>query len=132
MGIKAVWQDEFLRAEPMTGAVVGEGGEAAFQPPVVLASPRNGWAGFQLLVGPIGRDQEVAVAGGMLKGPGSARIAPGQFDIFVQWHQKYDNVWHPEVCVPQEIVGGSTPDVRRKNGLPAARIASTPASTSAT
>jgi hypothetical protein len=123
MSIRAIWCDEFMRAEPVSGQAIGEPGQAASDPPVLLTSPRNGFASFQLLVGPIGRGQDVSVAGGTLKGPGAARIAPGQLDVFVLWHQKYDDAWYPEVCVPQEILGGSTADARRKNGLPTARYA---------
>jgi hypothetical protein len=130
MGVDVVWCDELVRLEPLKGKVIGGDGQQPIRPPVTLASARNEFACFQLLVGPIKKGDVVTVSGGILvlrqakaKGPGKARISSRQYDVFVEWYQKYDGVCYPEVCVPQDVVGGSTPALRKKNKLPAAKYA---------
>ena len=103
-----VWCDEFVRLDPLKGAAIDGDDQRPKAPPIRLASARNEFASFQLLVGPVKRDATVSVKGGALKGKGKAGLSSRQYDVFVEWYQPYDGVWYPEVCVPQRIVGGSS------------------------
>ena len=115
MSVDVVWCDDLVRLGPQTGAAIDGDGQGPVAPPVRLASVRNAFASFQLCVGPVKRSATVGVKTGALKGKGKGRLSPGQYDVFVEWYQPYDGVWYPEVCVPQRVVGGSTPALRRQN-----------------
>jgi len=117
MSVDVVWCDEFVRLDPLDGSVIDGDGQKPCAPPVRLVSGRNEFASFQLCVGPLKRDAAVSVKGGALKGKGKAGLSSRQYDVFVEWYQPYDGVWYPEVCVPERIVGGSTPDLRGRNGV---------------
>ena len=115
MSVDVAWCDDLVRLSPQTGAAIDGDRQTVLPPPVRLSAARNAFASFQLCVGPVKRGATVSVKAGALKSKGKARLSPGQYDVFVEWYQPYDGVWYPEVCVPQRIVGGSTPDLRVQN-----------------
>jgi hypothetical protein len=115
--MNVTWCDEFVRLDPLKGQVIDGDGETPQAPPVRLRAARNAFAAFQLLVGPLGKNETVRVSGGVLKTSGKSRLPRRLYDVFVEWYQKYESTWYPEVCVPQEIAGGSTPALRKTNGV---------------
>jgi hypothetical protein len=118
------WCDQLLRLSPVNGAALDLPGPAAAAPPVRLVAGRNQFASFQLLAGPLRKNETVSVAPGTLAGPGHWRLAPGDFDVFVEWPHRIGGKWWPDALVPQEVAGGgSTPGFRRRAGLPGARFA---------
>jgi hypothetical protein len=117
MSPDVLWCDEFVRLDPTTGAATDGDGQSGLEPPVRLTAPRNAFAAFQLLVGPIQSGASVSVSGGLLRCGEKTKISSRQYDVYVEWYQTYDGVTYPEVCVPQEWLDGSTPAVRKRNGI---------------
>ena len=117
MSMDVRWCDEFVRLDPVTGKAIDGDGQASASPPVTLSAPRNAFASFQLLVGPVPEEDTVSVSGGVLRTSGKSKLSSTQYDVFVEWYQRYDGQWYPEVCVPQDIVEGSTADFREMNGV---------------
>ncbi|MFO7899012.1 MAG: hypothetical protein R6V58_08125, partial [Planctomycetota bacterium] len=116
MSVDVRWCDEFVRLDPTTGKAI-DGDGAPLAPPVTVQAPRNAFASFQLLVGPLDGDEAVSVTGGLLRTSGKSTLSARQYDVYVEWYQRYDGTWYPEVCVPQEIVDGSTDAFRKMNGV---------------
>ncbi len=116
MPLNTKWCDDFVRLDPVRRRVLD--GDGAWDPPVCLSSARNMFASFQLSVGPLKKDTTVTVEAKALKGKRGAAINPSQYDVYVQWYHNLNNKWWPEICVPQRIAGGSTPEFRKKNQLP--------------
>ncbi len=116
MPLDTKWCDDFVRLDPVKRRVLD--GDEAWDPPIRLSSGRNMFASFQLSVGPIKKSSTVTVKAAALKGPRGTSISPSQFDIYVQWYHNLNDKWWPEICVPQRITGGSTPDFRKKNMIP--------------
>ena len=119
MSLTVLWCDEFVRLDPLQGAALDDGEDQTAQaPPVRLVAARGAPASFQLLVGPVKSGRQALVACGPLSGPGGARLAPAQGDVFVEWYHRIDGQWWPDALVPQELAGGSTPALRKQMGLP--------------
>ena len=123
MSVDVVWCDELVRLDPLKGLALDGDGQRGLAPPVKLRAPGNGFACFQLLVGPIGKSDAVTVSGGVLKSDGKSKLSSRQFDVFVEWYQNYGGAWYPEVCVPQAMAGGSTPALRKQNAVKGQRYA---------
>ncbi|MCX7590779.1 MAG: hypothetical protein N2255_04040 [Kiritimatiellae bacterium] len=121
--MNVVWCDDFVRLDPLTGGVLDGDGQHPRRPSAAMSCARNEFASFQLLVGPISRSQTVRVIPGILKGPGRSMLPPEQLDVYVEWYTRCDNKWYPEVLVPQQVTGGSTPDFRKKNDVRGQRFA---------
>lgn len=117
MALRVAWCDEWVRLSPLEGTAIDGEGEAGQAPPVRLAAGRNGFASCQILVGPLGRADAVTVAGKHLTGPDKRRLAPSQWDVYVQWYHHENGAWYPDALIPQAVTGGSTPDLRRDNGV---------------
>ena len=114
---KVMWGDEFVRFEPVKGAVLDGDGQKAQAAPVTLTAGRNGVADFQLIVGPVAGSASVTVSGGTLSGPGKAKLGASQFDVYVEWYHRLDKKWYPDALVPQKVTGGSTPAFRQNVGI---------------
>lgn len=123
MACEVRWCDEFVRLSPVDGSALDGEGEEGQSPPVRLVAGRNEVASCQLLVGPVKRDHAVTVAGRGLKGPGKARVAPGAWDVLVQWYHRIDGAWYPDALIPHGVVDGSTADLRKENGVRKQRFA---------
>jgi hypothetical protein len=87
---------------------------------VETSALRNAFASFQLVVSPVKSRQTVRVSAGRLVGTKNNSISAQQTDVFVEWFVPMDGGWYPDVCVPQSVTGGSTPDFRKKNGVKSA------------
>jgi hypothetical protein len=123
MSANVVWCDQLMRFSPRDGAPLDSDGQAA-RPPVRLTSGRNQFVSFQLLVGPIRKDETVSVSPDALTGPRRARLGPDAFDVFVEWPHQIADKWWPDALVPQDVAGGgSTPAFRKRSGLPEAHFA---------
>lgn len=120
MSLTVLWCDEFFRLDPFEGAALDGEKQAPDAPPVRVSAVRGAVASFQLLVGPVGAGREALVGPGGLTGPSEARIASTQYDVFVEWYHQLEGKWFPDALVPQDLVGGSTPALRKQMGLPAA------------
>jgi len=122
LSFRVQWCDHLVRLSPLDGAALDQGAAPA-APPVRLVAGRNQFASFQLVAGPVGKGESVAVSPGTLAGPGRARLSPGDFDVFVEWPHRVGGQWYPDALVPQAVAGGWTPAFRKQAGLPAARFA---------
>ncbi len=111
-----VWGDEFTRMDPVKRSPLDD--QCVENPPVKLTSGRNMFASFQISAGPLEAGESVSVAMGTLQGEKKrASVAAQQADVYVQWYHRLGDSIIPEICVPQDIAGGSTPDFRRMNGI---------------
>ena len=121
--MQILWCDDLTRLCPRTGRALADeetGGRAA---PVSLRSARHAFASFQLLAGPLRPTDAVCVRPGALVGPRGARIGSSAFDVYVAWYATIDGTAYPEALVPQELIGGSTPEFRKLNGVTGQRYA---------
>lgn len=121
--MKLLWCDDFTRLDPLTAKALEADAQEPMSPPVTLAAGRNEFASFQLTAGPIPKGATVTVSARELKGPGGARLPAGAADIFVAWYSRAEDKWYPEVLVPQDIAGGSSPAFRARNGVKGQRFA---------
>ncbi len=121
MSLTVVWGDDFVRLDPVKRTLLDQGRPET--PPVRVRSGRNMHASFQLSVGPLAGNETARVRAGTLKTGGKSSIPSSQFDVYVEWFREVDGAWYPEICVPQRLTGGSTPDFRKKNNVPGAQYA---------
>jgi len=117
MGLTVVWCDEWVRLDPRDGRALDDDGGAPAQPPIRLAAVRNEYVSCQLLVGPVKARETVAVSGQSLTGPDTARLAPSVWEPFLEWYHEIDGTWYPDALLPQAVTGGSTPVLRKDNGV---------------
>ncbi|MGQ9662023.1 MAG: hypothetical protein ACUVWX_06765 [Kiritimatiellia bacterium] len=121
--MNVLWCAEFCRLEPGRGEGVDGDGQPARRPAAPASGARNEFASFQVVVGPLSSSHTVQIVPGALKGPSGTSVGREQFDVFVEWYCECDGKWYPEVLVPQEVAGGSTPEFRKKNRVPRQRYA---------
>lgn len=115
MSVRILWGDDYTRLAPQPGETLEEG-QNGCMPPVKVKALRNAFTSFQLSIGPVKPDQTVKIAASDLKGDKQALISAKQFDLYVSWFVPMNGKWYPEVCVPQQLTGGSTPAFRKQNG----------------
>lgn len=121
MNYSVVWCDEFIRIEPMDGLVLDDKEQSPKNLPVTLRSVGNQFVSFQLVIGPIAQNQAVKFIPADLKNQKKTLLSRKLFDVYIEWYQQYNGKWYPEVLLPQELVGGSNPALRKKNGLSRAK-----------
>jgi len=118
MSLKLRWSDDFARMDALSASVLDGEGQSASAPPARVLAGRNAFASFQVAVGPIGKGQTVRVVPADLVGEGKATVDAGQFRCLCALVPADDGKWYPEICVPQNVPGGSTAKFRELNRLP--------------
>jgi hypothetical protein len=110
------WCDEYARPCPVTGGVANDVGELAALP-ARMQGARNGFVSVQFLAGPVAAHETVLIEAADLTTEDGNVLAASAADIFVEWYHVFGDQAYAEVPVPQALVGGSTPEFRKSNGV---------------